>query len=154
MHFISTTDVFCHEKLLSIASKPCVCHTYHLLVHVAVSYESLACLALSSSICAITMQSLHSSALNSHFCIDGCCAARRIAARLLAKRGGMFREKLEVTTGALIKLSAHEPKGSDPAVVEAAVRRDALQGLGRLCAAAAQQNADNLLTSAVEHLLR
>lgn len=123
-------------------------------MQVAVIKECPSSLALRSSLCGVNMQSLHSSALNSHFCTDGCCAARRIAARLLAKRGGLFREKLEVTTGALIKLSAQEPKGSDPAVVEAAVRRDALQGLGRLCAAAAQQNADNLLTRAVEHLLR
>ena len=39
-------------------------------------------------------------------------------------------------------------------MVEAAARRDALQGLGRLCGAASAHGAQDLVTSATEHLLR
>jgi len=73
---------------------------------------------------------------------------------LLAKRGRDFPAKLGATLDALVKLLAREPRAGEPAAVEAAARRDALQGLGRLCAAAAQQRADELVARAAEHLLR
>ena len=85
---------------------------------------------------------------------DGGCAARRIAARLIAKHSSAVPVKLGETLSKLVKLSACEPKPGEPAVVEAAARRDALQGLGRLCGAASAHGASDLVTSATEHLLR
>ena len=94
-----------------------------------------------------------------HLCVtlggaDGGCAARRAAARLIAKHSNAVPAKLGETLSKLVKLSAYEPKAGEPAVVEAATRRDALQGLGRLCGAASAHGASDLVTSAAEHLLR
>ncbi|KAK9837091.1 hypothetical protein WJX81_002340 [Elliptochloris bilobata] len=84
---------------------------------------------------------------------DG-CAARRIAARLLAKHGDAHPAKLGATLNALIELSKQEPKAGDPPLVEAASRRDALQGLGRLCGAVSACVADDLVVSTTDYLLR